>query len=116
MTDQNRQGTSNARPWQKNKAVKLTTDTDGKVVIQVRIPAKRYNQTEWMRCQRFLLDLLSKGPLPATKAKKAAQLAGFSDSIIRQSKERTGIGSEYRGTVEKHGIWWWNTPDDTKAT
>jgi len=90
--------------------VRLTTNEHGQQVIQVHIPPKQWHIAEWKRCQGVMLNLLSKGPLPAKQVAEALQLAGFSPSNIRRTKERTGIISQYRGTVETSGDWWWHCP------
>jgi len=99
-----------------NKPAKLAyaKGNDGKLrpVIQIPLPPLLKYQAKGKACKSFLRDLLSVAPLPATQAKEAALLAGFAKSTIRQAKEQAGIVSEYRGTPEKHGIWWWKLREE----
>jgi len=78
--------------------------------ILIRVPERGW-LPEWKLCEQFLMDALSAGPLPCTDVQDAALMAGFSSSTIRQVKERTGIRSEWHGTVTESGRWWWSWPD-----
>jgi hypothetical protein len=93
-----------------NTVERITIDEQDIIIIP--LPEQRWGETRWQCCRRFLQDLLSECPIPAKQANEAARLAGFSPSIVRQTKERMGIESLYQGTPQDHGVWWWKLRED----
>jgi len=87
---------------------KGTIYKNGLQVVLVHVPD--YEYPTWKMARRFLFELLAKGELPAKACLKACKEAGLTESSIRKAKMRTGIVSNWQGTVEASGHWWWKLP------
>jgi len=89
-----------------------TITLKGVVHLLVPVPDEKLHGTEWERCVAFLESLLADGALPATTATDAAMQAGFSPSVLRQTKERMGIVSRYTGKPHHAGVWYWKLKEE----
>lgn len=61
------------------------------------------------KAQRFLLDLLASGPVPASEIKKAAQAYGCAWASVRRAQQFVGAKAVRHGEEGRRGggSWWW---------
>ncbi len=78
----------------------------------VLVPMPKLRRLRWQQCAEFLRSMLARGSQPAKSVYRHAMKAGFSASLVRQTKKKIGILSRYYGRPGKHGYWMWELPED----
>ncbi|CAH0650514.1 hypothetical protein [Pseudomonas sp. Nvir] len=61
------------------------------------------------KAQRFLLDLLARGPVPTSEIKRAAQTSGCAWASVRRAQQAVGAKAVRHGEEGRRGggSWWW---------
>lgn len=61
------------------------------------------------KAQRFLLDMLARGPVPTSEIKKAAQTSGCAWASVRRAQKTVGAKAVRHGEEGRRGggSWWW---------
>jgi len=58
------------------------------------------------KCQRFIQEMLSDGPVRKKQVEQEGARRGFTEKQLRTAKERLGVHAEKRG-FGSDGEWWW---------